>query len=103
VSDDIERYRRQRDQLREAIRHVVDDSPGTPGSVKTFLSRAVLETSDDAPRRKLRATGDESIEVVNSGAENWIQPQPDPWPIIEWLAENMPRALELCPYKVKRA
>jgi hypothetical protein len=26
--------------------------------------------------------------------------EPDPWPIIEWLAENMPRALELCPYKV---
>ena len=28
--------------------------------------------------------------------------EPDPWPIIEWLQENMPRALELCPYKVKR-
>jgi hypothetical protein len=26
--------------------------------------------------------------------------EPDPWPIIEWLAENVPRALELCPYKV---
>jgi hypothetical protein len=27
--------------------------------------------------------------------------EPDPWPIIEWLAENMPRALALCPYKVE--
>lgn len=26
--------------------------------------------------------------------------RPDPWPVIEWLAENYPAALELCPYKV---
>jgi hypothetical protein len=31
-------------RLREAIRHVVDDSPGTPDSVKRFLSRAVLDS-----------------------------------------------------------
>ena len=26
--------------------------------------------------------------------------KPDPWPIVEWLRENNPRALETCPYKV---
>jgi len=29
--------------------------------------------------------------------------KPDPWPVIDWLADNMPRALELCPYKVPLA
>ncbi len=30
-------------RLREAIRHVVDDSPGTPAAVKQFLARTVSE------------------------------------------------------------
>lgn len=42
--DELAAAEQQVAALREAIRHVVDDSPGTPNSVKQFLERAVLMT-----------------------------------------------------------
>lgn len=35
--------------LREAVEHVVNDSPGTPESVKQYLSRALAASPDREP------------------------------------------------------
>jgi hypothetical protein len=48
--------------------------------------------------RLIGATPDTTATLRDSGGAQ----APDPWVVIDWLAENMPRALELCPYKVRR-
>lgn len=40
IVDEAERLAVERDRLREAIAHVVNDSPGTPDSVKDYLAKA---------------------------------------------------------------
>ena len=44
----VEKAESQLRDAREAVRHVVEDSPGTPDSVKEYLRRAVLARADAA-------------------------------------------------------
>jgi len=41
------------------------------------IARAALAREEDTPKRKLKATGDESWEIVNSGAEEWLAREED--------------------------
>ena len=62
----------------------------------TALLAALAAEKERADKADLQATVDRSALLAAEAREAALRV------IIDWLAENMPRALELCPHKVTR-
>ena len=74
AEDEIQRLR---DALADLLLRAENvDVPLTRERVSD-IARAALAREEDTPKRKLKATGDESWEIVNSGAEEWLAREED--------------------------